>query len=136
MHESKFLKLVAATIFLMTAALSCASEGPNFALLVGTYSGEVLNGTDLDPILTTFEIDNEGNFVGEHVLGEDDRLITGTLSDFNIEGQYTMSMTWSDIYGEGTLRILFSENYSSFMGFFGNEDTYVAAPWNGIKELD
>ena len=79
--------------------------------ILGSYKGAVSNGEDYDPVATTFYRDAQGELAGSYVIEEEQGSATGNLSEFRTESKYTAVFTWSDIYGDGTLRILFSDDY-------------------------
>ena len=102
--------------------------------IVGSYAGEAFNGSDLDPVITSFSLGGSGRLAGKYVVNSEEGPEHGTLTDFRMDTPYAASMTWHDRYGQGTLRIIFSENYSSFVGFWGSDKFSTSLPWNGVKQ--
>lgn len=120
-----------------TTLLAGGNEGQNnhreLPPITGTYIGNVLNGDDMDPVLTTFYLNDSGNIVGKYAMGEEAGLELGSLSDFRTEGSYTIVVNWKDKYGSGVLRMLFSSDYSLFYGLWGASESDTSLPWNGLK---
>lgn len=102
--------------------------------IVGTYDGRVSNGDDMDPVLTTFFLNESGQIVGKYAMGEEAGLEVGELSNFRIDGDYTFVVDWKDKYGTGVLRMLFSSNYGLFYGLWGKSQLETSLPWNGVKK--
>lgn len=102
--------------------------------ILGSYEGAVSNGDDYDPVATTFYRDAQGELAGSYVIEEEQGSATGNLSEFRTESKYTAVFTWSDKYGDGTLRILFSEDYQLFAGFWGSNGAAATLPWLGAKQ--
>jgi hypothetical protein len=99
-----------------------------------TFQGDVFNGDDMDPVLTTFVQMEDGGFSGTYEMGEEDGLEIGTLSELKWESQYLLKCTWEDKYGSGRLLILFSADYEMFQGFWGIKDDETYYPWNGAAQ--
>lgn len=102
--------------------------------IVATYEGQVFNGDNMDPILTTFVIEDGKKLVGTYVVEEETGFESGNLSDCQLEGTYTVTCTWNDKYGSGFARILFSADYRSFSGYWGQSSDTTFLPWNGQRK--
>ena len=102
--------------------------------IIGTYNGNVFNGNDMDPVLTTFFLNDSGQIIGKYAIGEETGLELGKLSNLRTEGNYTIVVDWKDKYGSGVLRMLFSSDYWMFYGLWGKSKTNTSLPWNGVKE--
>jgi hypothetical protein len=109
---------------------------------IGTYHGKVVSGTDLIPVKTVFVGDKNGLKSGSYVMTEvGGKQVPGTLDEFKQEGPYTYLASWHDKYGNGKLRMLFSDGGYVFKGFWGatietsalkfSTQTYSA--WDGYK---
>jgi hypothetical protein len=97
---------------------------------VGTYEGKVV-GDGLFPVKTTFVGDKNGLKSGSYVITFDGgKQVPGTLDEFKQEGPYTYLASWHDKYGNGKLRILFSDGGFSFRGFWGTKET-TDWSWDG-----
>jgi hypothetical protein len=126
------------TSILLIALTFCgatqAQEHSAKPVIRGAFQGQVFNGDDMDPVITNFKQNANGDTSGTYVMGEKDGLETGTLSDFQWEGPYTLRCQWKDKYGTGTLRILFSAEYRMFRGFWGKSEDTAFLPWDGVKQ--
>ena len=58
----------------------------------------------------------------------------GTLDNFVQEGPYTLLVSWHDKYGNGYLRMLFTEGNRGFNGFWGLSKDGTLMRWDGWKE--
>jgi hypothetical protein len=121
-------------IALSLCSATLAQERPAKPVIRGPFQGQVYNGDDMDPVLTTFKQNATGETSGTYAMGEEDGLEVGTLSDFEWEGSYTLKCKWKDKYGTGTLRILFSAEYRMFRGFWGQSEDTGFFPWDGVKQ--
>ena len=131
MKKSIVLMLV---LFCSVAPVAFAEQQFAIQSIVGTYEGSVFSGNAMYPVLTSFSLDESGTISGRYVIDEEDGLENGTLIKFRFESQYSVSMMWNDKYGQGILRVIFSGDYSSFVGFWGNDKISTSLPWNGIKQ--
>ena len=102
--------------------------------ILGAYQGKVFNGDDMDPIITSFYQDDSGKLVGRYAMGEENGLELGELSNIRIEKHDLVLADWRDKYGTGMVRMLFSADYQSFNGFWGEVEAESILPWNGTKE--
>ncbi len=121
------------TILLFSTAVF-SDDADLLAKFAGTFEGSLFNGSDMDPVITSFSLNDKGELSGKYAMGEEKSIELGTLEDIHIESAYSISMTWKDKYGEGTLRILFSEDYQVFWGFWGDSETPAAITWNGLRK--
>ena len=121
------------SILLFSTAAFC-DDTDLLAKFAGTFNGSLFSGSDMDPVITSFTLNKQGELSGKYAMGEEEGLEVGTLKDIHIESAFSISMTWKDKYGEGTLRILFSEDYQVFWGFWGDSETPAALTWNGIRK--
>jgi hypothetical protein len=81
------------------------------------YEGVLNNPSLTYPVRTTFYKDKNGKLTGEYIFNEEDKEIFGTLSNARMESDYTV-FKWKDRYGEGTLKIKFSDNLEKFQGYW------------------
>ena len=107
--------------------------GTDISQIAGTYTGVVFNGDNVDQVMTTLLFNESGELVAEYAMGEEAGLAMGKLSNFRREGEYTFVADWSDKYGTGVLRMLFSSNFKLFYGLWGKTSNDTILPWNGIK---
>ena len=122
--------IVAATFASAATAQGDAPAQP----VIATYEGQVFNGDNMDPILTTFTIEDGKKLKGAYVIEDETGLESGNLSDCQLEGLYTVTCMWTDKYGTGLARILFSSDYRSFHGYWGQSSDTTFLPWNGVRK--
>ena len=130
------------TLRCCTGLLLSALCAPSFAQsnaappeqIIATYEGQVFNGDNMDRILTTFVIEDGKKLIGTYVVEEETGLESGNLSDCLLEGTYSVACHWRDKYGAGFARILFSADYRSFNGFWGQSSDTTFFPWNGMRK--
>ncbi len=123
-----------AIMLVLFCSVAFAEEQFAIQSIVGSYEGSVFSGDDMIRVQTSFSLGESGAISGQYVMVEDDGLEMGTLTNFLVESSYSASMTWADKYGSGILRVVFSEDYSSFVGFWGDDVTPASLPWNGTKK--
>ena len=120
-------------IFILCTLMSALAFGGDFETIEGKYEGEVYNGAGLEPVVTQFFV-KKGQLQGVYEIKEMDEFARGTLKNIKRESEFVYVMEWQDKYGKGKVRVLFSENYDSFTGFWGDSQTPVSLPWNGYKD--
>lgn len=117
--------------------LSLAAEGaerPDYGPLTGTYEGQVFNGGDLDPIVTTFEFLPDGRLRGQYYIDEETGPIEGIVTNvYLLEGR-AYSVEWTDKHGEGQAVLSFSADFSSFNGYWIDGLDGSSHPWTGVKQ--
>jgi len=118
-------------LLLAATPLTHAADDPK--AIAGTYSGEVFNGNDMDAVITTFIFDNSGRLTGTYEVDEENGKYSGRLSNFMFEGPRTISMEWTDKFGEGYATMEFTLGFYSFTGEWGNKQSPEALPWVGEK---
>ena len=102
--------------------------------IAGVYKGSLLSNGDMLPVTTHFNRTDQGELTGTYELTEEDGLEVGKLKNINVRDDFFATMTWEDKYGEGTLIILFSEDYLRFKGFWGDNGNPIALDWDGVKQ--
>lgn len=129
----KFNRCVLFCLIVLVSA--CATNQPNpLHNLSGTYVGQVVSVINI-PIKTEFSVDDKGVRSGQYVMTErDGTQVSGTLDEFKQEGPYTLLVSWHDKYGDGKLRMLFSQQQRSFKGFWGHHADGTLMRWDGVKE--
>lgn len=127
------MKILSAFVSLFLSLHTLAAGAPELSPFTGTYQGQVLNGGDLDPVITTFEFNPLGRFTGHYRIDEDGQWQEGVLSNVRLEDSHTLSLEWTDRDGEGYVRFSFSEDYSRFSGYWGNRLSEDVHPWDGKK---
>jgi hypothetical protein len=109
------------------------AQQPDWSQLVGTYEGEVFNGGDLDPVTTTFRVASGGRLTGEYVAEDEIETVRGTLSNARFDDEGGLVLEWTDRYGEGYARLVFSPDFRRFDGFWTSLDSEEELPWSGIR---
>jgi hypothetical protein len=128
--------LVRAVLVLMAlpgASITHAQVPPELEAIVGVYRGEALNGSDLDPVTTTFRLGSGGRLVGEYVIEDELGTFHGTISNAYFENG-TLYVEWTDRDGEGYAELGFSNDFRSFDGFWGSLDSQNENPWTGVRQ--
>lgn len=120
-------------LFISLGAAAHAQIPPELEAIAGTYHGEALNGSDLDPVTTTFRLGSGGRLVGEYVLEDETGTFHGTISNAFFEDG-TLFIEWTDRDGEGYAELTFSSDFRSFDGFWGSLDSENQNPWSGRRE--
>lgn len=122
-------------ILLVLPGLAAAQGVPaNLADFSGTYTGDVYNGDDLDPITTVFRVADGNRLTGNYSVGAEQFTYEGTISSIVFEDDHTITGEWTDRFGEGFLRLQFARDFSSFTGFWADYDTDNQLPWNGTRQ--
>jgi len=100
-------------------------------LITGTFSGNFFDGADSAPVVTIFLL-NE-HYVGAYAFEGESGLEIGKLTNLRTDGSFTVLVDWEDNTGSGVLRMLFSSDYSTFYGFWGESQEETTLLWNGVK---
>jgi hypothetical protein len=132
MHRLAVHAITLISILCLAAAGTFAADNP-YAQLAGVYNGEVYNGADLDPVVTTFRLERSGRLVGEYRVEEENGAYSGSLSNIVFEDANTITMEWTDQFGEGFAVMEFADDFASFAGEWSSKESPNALPWNGKK---
>jgi hypothetical protein len=127
-----FIAVLSASALFLAVPYAFAAENP-YAALAGTYHGEVYNGADLDPVVTVFTLEPSGRLSGEYTVSEENGTYSGRLSNVVFEDLHTITVEWTDQFGEGFAVMEFSEDFKSFAGEWSSKDSANGLPWNGKK---
>ena len=120
------------TTFAALAVVATAAENP-YAPLAGVYHGEVYNGANLDPVVTTFTLQSSGRLIGEYTVSDENGAYSGRISNIVFEDSRTIGLEWTDKFGEGFAVMQFASDFQSFAGEWSGKDSSSALPWNGKK---
>jgi hypothetical protein len=125
-------------LFLLTLALLpllplSAAEPASLRRIAGTFHGEVFNGTDMDPVVTSFSVDNNGRLSGNYTVDEENGAYSGILTSIVFEDARTISASWTDKFGEGYALLEFSSDFASFNGEWTDIDGAGGLPWSGQR---
>ncbi len=132
MRFAVLLNFTLASTLALATVLSHAADNP-YAALAGVYHGEVYNGADLDPVVTTFTLEPSGRLVGKYVVGEENGEYNGHLSNVVFGDTHTITLEWTDKFGEGFAVMEFADDFESFAGEWSSKDGTNPLPWNGKK---
>ena len=132
MHYAVSTAVILASILSLASLPVLAAENP-YTQLAGSYHGEVYNGSDLDPVVTTFVLAPSGRLAGEYVVGEENGEYSGHLSNVVFEDAHTITLEWTDKFGEGFAVMEFADDFKSFAGEWSGKDGANPLPWNGKK---
>ena len=126
---------VLAAVFALpgSPALARDTKGPSPDRLAGRYEGQVMNGDDLDPVLTVFERTASGKWVGTYAIEQEDGIEAGSLDNCEWETVRLLLCRWRDSAGAGAVRLLFSSDYNAFRGFWGETPDTTLMLWDGVK---
>ena len=117
---------------LLTGTPINAADNP-YVQITGEYNGEVFNGEDMDPVITSFTLEPSGRLSGSYRVDEENGAYSGTLSNIVFDDARTVSMEWTDKFGEGFAVMEFATGFTSFTGAWTNKEGENALPWNGKK---
>ncbi|WP_141656873.1 hypothetical protein [Marinomonas fungiae] len=127
----KYLYLTCVLLFSLPAF---SADNDWLKNITGDYEGEIYNDNVMTSAVTSFYVNKEGEVIGTYLIVEDDNdNEPGILTNLRVIGENSVSMTWIDKYGQGTLNVLFSEDFDAFTGFWGTETVYVNLPWYGER---
>jgi hypothetical protein len=121
-----------ASVLCLAANAPHAADNP-YGRIAGVYTGEVYNGADLDPVTTTFTLERSGRLVGEYLVEEENGAYSGHLSNIVFEDANTITLEWTDQFGEGFAVMEFADDFQSFAGEWSSKEGTNALPWNGKK---
>lgn len=129
------MKLFLPLLFLLASGCTTVTESapeptPPF---VGSYIGKVYDGGIFSPVETTFAVSKDGHLTGRYAMQTEAGVEQGNLTDLRRQSEYSLSMHWEDRFGDGILRVLFSEDFNTFIGFWGSETTPASLPWGGKR---
>ncbi len=126
-------RLIVALLSLLPMLPLTAAEPESLRLVAGTFHGEVFNGSDLDPVVTSFSVDANGRLSGSYDVEEENGAYSGSLTSIVFEDARTLSMAWTDKFGEGYALLEFSADFSSFSGTWTDVDGAGGLPWTGQR---
>ncbi len=66
-------------------------------------------------------------------MNEGGEIVPGKLSKCRAIQIRVMSCIWNDKYGTGELEVTFSEDFSSFNGYWGEEFSQPVYRWSGAR---
>lgn len=102
--------------------------------ILKTYQGVILSSGATVPVSTTFKICPAGLLIGEYSVSEANMIVDGDLKDCREVGTREIECKWKDSYGEGILKITFTQDYSRFEGHWNFDEKQEEYPWNGVRK--
>ena len=133
MKLSFFLLSSLALVWGGWGTLSRAALAQTEPLPPGQYSSQIGDGLGFQVGITEFFVNDIGDVQGSYIIREEDGLTLGLLTDCGQEAQ-ELDCLWFDRYGSGDLLIEFSEDWGSFQGTWGREDSDERLPWRGVRD--
>lgn len=127
------MKSVLLCIMLLVSFPSYSNDVTVLENIIGSFEGSVFSNS-VYPIVTNFKFNEKGEISGTYIFEEESGPTEGSLRNIKSESAFSFLMVWEDKYGKGTLRILFSEDYQAFKGFWGDSQTPVTLLWDGVKK--
>jgi hypothetical protein len=100
---------------------------------LGSYQSQIWNAGSLLSGTTEFRENSDGFIEGSYTMNEQGTLVQGTLSQCQTTQVRTMNCVWNDKYGTGNLVVTVSENFSSFNGYWGEENSEPEFQWSGSR---
>jgi hypothetical protein len=100
---------------------------------LGNYQSRILSGGILVSGTTEFRKTRTGSLEGSYTMDEQGEVVPGTLSQCQAMQVRMMRCVWNDKYGTGNLEVTFSENFSSFNGYWGEESSESVFRWSGSR---
>lgn len=129
-----FFRIFSAVVLSTTFGLVFAQSDEPPQAIIATFEGQVFNGDNLDPLLTTFFFENGKKLRGTYVVEAEEGMDSGELTDCHLEGAYAVVCTWKDSQGTGIARMLFAADYRSFNGYWGRSSDTTVFPLNGMRK--
>jgi hypothetical protein len=106
----------------------------DLARIPGRYTSQIWSGNNLIPSTTIFRQSADGTLSGSYTMEEQGTQIPGTLTPCQPLPQRRLRCQWSDRYGNGSLIITFTADFSRFTGSWHSdtqpEEQY---PWMGSR---
>jgi len=100
---------------------------------LGNYQSQIWSGGSLVSGTTEFEETNDGVLEGSYTMNEAGEVVPGTLSQCKAVQVRIVRCVWNDEYGTGNLEVAFSEDFSSFDGYWGGEGSEPVFRWSGSR---
>lgn len=115
----------------LNASAQSSSDWVDQAL--GNYQSRILSAGGLVSGTTEFRKTREDSLEGSYSMDEQGKVVFGTLSQCQVMQVRVMRCIWNDKYGTGNLEVTFSENFSSFNGYWGEQSSEPVFRWSGSR---
>jgi hypothetical protein len=99
----------------------------------GNYQSQIWNADNLASGTTEFRETGDGSLGGSYTINEQGGVALGTLSQCQAMQVRVIRCAWIDKYGTGNLEVTFSENFSSFNGYWGEGSSEPTFRWSGSR---
>jgi hypothetical protein len=103
------------------------------AKIFGSYQSQIWSGGSFNSGTTEFVTARDGSVSGRYTMNEPTGAATGTLSQCKPMKSRVMQCVWIDRYGTGNLEMTFSENFTSFVGYWGTDRSKPEYVWVGAR---
>lgn len=100
---------------------------------LGVYPSQIWGAGRLMSGTTEFQEMSDGSLGGNYTMNELREVVPGTLSQCQAIQLLVMRCIWNDRYGTGNLEVTFSENFSSFVGYWGDDRSEPSFRWSGER---
>jgi hypothetical protein len=127
MHARILVSLLAILVARPALALDAC-----FADSVGSWRGPVWNGTGLQTMDTTFQLDGNGALTGQYHI-HDFVPFDGTLTELRQTGDCAADFIWRDRDGTGVVHIRFEPELGRFLGRWGSTDPLPGLRFDGYR---
>jgi hypothetical protein len=99
----------------------------------GSYQSRIFSVGSLISGTTEFRQARDGTLAGSYTMNELGKSVPGTLSECQATQIRVINCIWNDQYGSGNLEVTFSEDFSSFNGYWGEESAEPVFRWSGLR---
>ncbi|NMF57221.1 hypothetical protein [Pseudanabaena yagii] len=130
-----FSSLVASFSLTIVCSLNASAQSSSDWVdqALGNYQSRILSAGSLVSGTTEFRKTREDSLEGSYTMDEQGKVVFGTLSQCQVMQVRVMRCVWNDKYGTGNLEVTFSENFSSFNGYWGEIGSEPVFRWSGSR---
>lgn len=130
-----FSSLVASFSLTIVCSLNASAQSSSDWVdqALGNYQSRILSAGSLVSGTTEFRKTREDSLEGSYKMDEQGKVVFGTLSQCQVMQVLVMRCVWNDKYGTGNLEVTFSENFSSFNGYWGEIGSEPVFRWSGSR---
>jgi hypothetical protein len=117
-----FSSLVASFSLTIVCSLNASAQSSSDWVdqALGNYQSRILSAGSLVSGTTEFRKTREDSLEGSYTMDEQGKVLV-------------MRCVWNDKYGTGNLEVTFSENFSSFNGYWGEIGSEPVFRWSGSR---
>jgi len=130
-----FSSLVASFSLTIVCSLNASAQSSSDWVdqALGNYQSRILSAGSLVSGTTEFRKTRDDSLEGSYTMDEQGKVVFGTLSQCQVMQVLVMRCVWNDKYGTGNLEVTFSENFSSFNGYWGEIGSEPVFRWSGSR---